>query len=79
MRSRRAHPRWVAWYPSTGNDLFVTRSNRAVARFEAVQAIPLPATSQLNDDAFYGNGAAGPLDLFAGQGIGTVSGFLFTH
>jgi hypothetical protein len=70
---------WVAWYPGTGTDLFATRSNGAVTRFEAVQTLALPATSQLDDDAIYGNGAAGPLDLFARQSIGPVSGFLFTH
>jgi len=70
---------WIAWYPSTGSDLFVTRSNGAVTKFEPVQTIPLPAKSQLNNSPIYGDGSAGPLDLFARQTIGSLSGFLFTH
>ena len=70
---------WVAWYPGTGNDLFVTRSSTDMAKFEPVQTLPLPAGSQLNDNALYGESSAGPLDLFASQTIGTTSGFLFTH
>lgn len=70
---------WVTWYPGTGTDIYVTRSNSAVSRFEAVQTLALPAGSQLDDYPVYGNGSLGPLDFFARLSTGALSGFLFTH
>jgi hypothetical protein len=70
---------WIVWYPGSGTDLFVTRSNGAVTKFESHQTLPLPAGASLNPSPFYGNGSAGPIDLFARMSVGNVSGFLFTH
>lgn len=70
---------WVVWWPGTGNDLFATRSNGAVSKFEAVQALPLPTNLQLDDNPLYGNGSGGPLDLFARMSTSSLQGFLFTH
>lgn len=70
---------WVVWYPGSGNDLFVTRSNGAVSRFEPQQTLPLPAGAQLDDSPLFGDGSAGPLDLFARMSIGNLQGFELTH
>jgi hypothetical protein len=70
---------WVVWWPGSGSDLFATRSNSAVTRFEATQTLQLPASAQLDDSPLFGNGAGGPLDLFARTSTGNLQGFLLTH
>jgi hypothetical protein len=55
---------WVAWGDS-GNELFVTRSNRAAGAFEAVQKLTLPQQTTNGLRVLQCEGSAGPADLFA--------------
>jgi hypothetical protein len=61
------------------NGVWVTRSNKAVTRWEPVQKLALPA----NTTAFYnaqGEGSGGPLDAFVDLLIGTTDrGFWRAH
>ena len=70
---------WIAW--GDANDgLFVTRSNRAVSRFEPVQHLKFPGS--VNGVAVFlvqGEGSSGALDLFANLLIGKDGGFWRTH
>jgi hypothetical protein len=69
---------WMLW-GDANSGVFVTRSNKAVSRWEPVQKLPLPP----NLTAFYnaqGEGSAGPLDAFVDLLIGTTDrGFWRTH
>ncbi len=69
---------WMLW-GDANSGVFVTRSNKAVTRWEPVHRIPLPP----NLTAFYnaqGEGSAGPLDAFVDLLIGTGDrGFWRTH
>jgi hypothetical protein len=69
---------WMLW-GDANSGVFVTRSNKAVTRWEPVQKLPLPP----NLTAFYnaqGEGSAGPLDAFVDLLIGTTDrGFWRTH
>ena len=69
---------WMLW-GDANTGVFITRSNKAVTRWEPVQRLSLPA----NLTAFYnaqGEGSAGPLDAFVDLLIGTGDrGFWRTH
>jgi hypothetical protein len=69
---------WMLWGDAS-NGVWVTRSNKAVTRWEPVQHLALPG----NLTAFYnaqGEGSAGPLDAFVDLLIGTSDrGFWRTH
>jgi hypothetical protein len=69
---------WMLW-GDANSGVFVTRSNKAVTRWEPAQRLPLPP----NLTAFYnaqGEGSAGPLDAFVDLLIGTTDrGFWRTH
>jgi hypothetical protein len=69
---------WVAW-GDRADGLFVTRSNRAVSAFEAVQKLKLPHNTQDGLTFAQCEGSQGPLDLFADVVIGSASGFWRTH
>ncbi len=70
---------WVAW--GDDNDgVFVTRSNAAVTRFEAVQHLKLVSGNLAGIGNENGEGSAGPLDFFALFQIGgTDRGYWQTH
>jgi hypothetical protein len=71
---------WIAWSAFRGTQIFVTRSNEAVTKFEPVQTLTLPDPSTTEGIAeLQGEGSAGPLDLFADMTIGTEPGFMHTH
>ena len=58
--------------------VFVTRSNRAVTRFEPVRGIaPPPGTTYLGNAQ--GEGSLGPLDLFVDASTGGARGFWHTY
>ena len=64
---------WVMW-GTEGQAIAVTRSNKAVTKFEPIQKLPLNADGLAR---LSGNGQEGPLDLFAdgiphGKGIGAT-------
>lgn len=69
---------WMLW-GDANSGVFVTRSNKAVTRWEPVHSIPLPP----NLTAFYnaqGEGSAGPLDAFVDLLVGTGDrGFWRAH
>jgi hypothetical protein len=69
---------WMLWGDAS-NGVWVTRSNKAVTKWESVQHLALPG----NLTAFYnaqGEGSAGPLDAFVDLLIGTTDrGFWRTH
>jgi hypothetical protein len=69
---------WLAWGDAK-DGVFVTRSNKAVSRFEPVQKLKLPANTGFlwNEQ---GEGSAGPLDLFVDVDLGSNNrGFWQTH
>jgi len=70
---------WVMWGDASGGGIAVTRSNKAVTKWEPVQKIALPK----NTTAFYnaqGEGSGGPLDAFVDLLLGTNDrGFWRTH
>lgn len=53
---------WVIWGSANAADLAVTRSNKAVTRFEPIQHVNADAFSQWR---IFGDGRLGPLDLFS--------------
>ena len=69
---------WMLW-GDANSAVFVTRSNKAVTKWEPVRRIPLPP----NLTAFYnaqGEGSAGPLDAFIDLLTGTTNrGFWHAH
>jgi hypothetical protein len=69
---------WMLW-GDANSGVFVTRSNKAVTRWEPVRRIPLPP----NLTAFYnaqGEGSVGPLDVFVDLLVGTTQrGFWHAH
>jgi hypothetical protein len=69
---------WMLW-GDANTGVFVTRSNKAVTRWEPVRHVPLPP----NLTAFYnaqGEGSAGPLDAFVDLLVGTDNrGFWRAH
>jgi hypothetical protein len=70
---------WVAWGDSN-DGLFVTRSNAAVTRFEAVQHLKLVSGNLAGIGNENGEGSAGPLDFFALFQIGGADrGYWQTH
>jgi hypothetical protein len=70
---------WVAW-GDTNDGLYVTRSNGAVTKFEAVQHLKLASGDVAGLANENGNGLAGPLDFFALFQIGgSDRGYWQTH
>jgi hypothetical protein len=70
---------WVTWGDAK-DELFVTRSNRAVSAYEPVQKLTLPQQTTNGLKFLQCEGSAGPVDLFAqvvDKGNGT--GFWHTH
>ena len=55
---------WVMWGDDSGGGIAVTRSNKAVTRFESVQAVDSDAFSLYR---ISGDGRLGPLDLLVDQ------------
>ncbi|MGE5274680.1 MAG: hypothetical protein ACM3QU_13100 [Verrucomicrobiota bacterium] len=55
---------WVAW-GDNNNELFITRSNRAVGGYEPVQKLRLPQQTRNGLRFLQCEGSAGPADLFA--------------
>lgn len=58
---------WITW-GDAADGVFVTRSNRAVGRFEPVQKLPSPPQASFLGNAA-GEGSQGALDLFVQQDI----------
>jgi len=58
---------WITWGDTT-DGVFVTRSNRAVGRFEPVRKLPSPPRASFLGNAA-GEGSQGALDLFVQQDI----------
>jgi hypothetical protein len=55
---------WVVWGQDGGADFAVTRSNRAVTRFEPIQRVTADTFSLWR---IFGDGQLGPLDLFTDE------------
>jgi hypothetical protein len=55
---------WVIWGQDGGADLAVTRSNKAVTRFEPIQRVAADTFSLWR---IFGDGRLGPLDLFTDE------------
>jgi hypothetical protein len=53
---------WVIWGSDNAADFAVTRSNKAVTRFEPIQHVDADASSVWR---IFGDGRLGPLDLFS--------------
>ncbi len=68
---------WLAWGDSK-NQLFVTRSSRAVGALEPVQKLTLPQQATNGYRYLQCEGSAGPLDLFA-QVADKTNGLAFWH
>jgi hypothetical protein len=70
---------WVMWGDDSGGGVAVTRSNKAVTRFETIQQVTLNPLSLYRLE---GDGRLGPLDLLAdvipGKGP-TVSGLYYAR
>jgi hypothetical protein len=60
---------WLFW--SRGDGYLVTRSNKAVTRFESLTHVALPAGGTTTY-GLYGEGSGGPLDLVAHAGSGAA-------
>jgi hypothetical protein len=70
---------WVAW-GDTNDGLYVTRSDAAVTRFEAIQHLKLASGDVAGLANENGDGSAGPLDFFALFQIGgSDRGYWQTH
>jgi hypothetical protein len=59
---------WVIWGKDGGADFAVTRSNKAVTRFEPIQLVDANTFSLWR---IFGDGRLGPLDLFSDEIAGT--------